>query len=577
MTGRVLSVSVTRAGRALADRLPFDHVHGELADTVRARFAEVDGFVLFAAVGVAVRVVGPLLSDKSTDPAVVCVDEAGRFAVAVCGGHAGGANRLAEEVAELLGATPVVTTATDAAGVPALDALPGFTAAGDLAGVTRALLDSEPVTLDCELPDWPLPSFRGRIARIASNSPTFCVRVTDRGLPLTPAVVLLHPPSLVVGVGASTGAPPDEVAGLLEAALAEAGLARESVAEVATIDRRADDPAVTALGLPVRAYPAQRLAVQSVPHPSAVVDAAVGTPSVAEAAALLAAGPGGELVVPKRGGRHATLALARRARPRGRLSLVGLGPGDARQRTPAAAEAVRDAEVVIGYAPYLELAADLLTPGHEVVASPVGEEVARVERALAEAEAGRRVALVCSGDAGVYALATLALEAAGEGGDADIEVVPGVTAAVSAASLLGAPLGHDHAAVSLSDLLTPWADIERRLEAAGTADLVVALYNPRSRARTGHLEKARRILLAHRRPDTPVGVVTDAYRPGQRVTLTTLEELDCEVVGMTTTVIVGSSTTRVVGGRMVTPRGYRVPGPPAVEARPGPPAVEAGK
>jgi cobalt-precorrin 5A hydrolase/precorrin-3B C17-methyltransferase len=522
-------------------------------------------------VGVAVRVVGPLLSDKTTDPAVVCVDEAGRFAVAVAGGHAGGANRLAEEVAGLLGATAVVTTATDAAGITALDALPGFTSAGDIAGVTRALLDGEPVALQRDLPAWPVPpDLQARLPQAVAidrlhggearppegprAGPT--VRITDRTAPSSPGLVLLRPPCLVVGVGASTGAPAEEVAQLLEAALAEAGLVLESVAAVATIDRRAGDPAVTGLGLPVRAYPAARLAAQSVPNPSAVVDAAVGTPSVAEAAALLAAGPGGELVVPKRGDRHATVALARRARPRGRLFLVGLGPGEPRQRTPAATEAVREAEVVIGYGPYLEQAADVLTPRHEVIASPIGEERDRVAVALARAEAGRRVALVCSGDAGIYALAGLALEAAGDGGDADVEVVPGVTAAVSAASLLGAPLGHDHAAVSLSDLHTPWADIERRLEAAGAADLVVALYNPRSRARAGHLEKARRILLAHRRPDTPVGVVTDAYRPGQRVTLTTLDELDPEIVGMTTTVIVGSSATRVVGGRMVTPRGY---------------------
>jgi cobalt-precorrin 5A hydrolase/precorrin-3B C17-methyltransferase len=192
-----------------------------------------------------------------------------------------------------------------------------------------------------------------------------------------------------------------------------------------------------------------------------------------------------------------------------------------------------------------------------VVASSIGDEEGRVARALAEAEAGRRVALVCSGDAGVYALAALVWEAAADGTDADVEVVPGVTAALAAASLLGAPLGHDHAAVSLSDLLTPWEDIERRIEAAGAGDFVLALYNPRSRGRPHHLDRARVLLLAHRPPDTPVGVVTDAYRPGQRVTLTTLGDLDPEMVVMTTVVIVGASTTRLVAGGMVTPR--RVP------------------
>jgi cobalt-precorrin 5A hydrolase/precorrin-3B C17-methyltransferase len=252
-----------------------------------------------------------------------------------------------------------------------------------------------------------------------------------------------------------------------------------------------------------------------------------------------------------------TVALARRRRPRGHLAVVGLGPGAAHYRTPAATDAISRAEVVIGYGPYLDQAADLLTAAHEVVSSPIGDEEGRVARALAEAEAGRRVALVCSGDAGVYALASLVWEAVADGRDADVEVVPGVTAALAAASLLGAPLGHDHAAISLSDLLTPWEDIERRLEAAAAGDFVVTLYNPRSRGRPDHLDRARTLLLVHRSPDTPVGVVTDAYRTGQRVTVTTLGDLDPETVGMTTVVIVGASTTRQVAGGMVTPR--RVP------------------
>jgi cobalt-precorrin 5A hydrolase/precorrin-3B C17-methyltransferase len=369
-------------------------------------------------------------------------------------------------------------------------------------------------------------------------------------------VAVLHPPSLVAGVGASTGAPPDEVAALLAAALAGAGLAGASVAEVATIDRRAADAAILALGRPVRAFTAATLAAVEVPTPSAVVRHAVGTASVAEAAALLGAGPGAELVVQKRATAHATVALARRRRPRGHLAVVGLGPGDAAHRTPAAETAVRRAEVVIGYGPYVDACADLLTAAQEVVRSPIGEETVRAKQAVAEAGAGRRVALVCSGDAGVYGMASLTLEVAGDAG-VDVEVVPGVTAALAAAALLGAPLGHDHVMISLSDLLTPWPVIEARLRAAAAADLVVALYNPRSRGRTWQLDAARGLLLEQRSPGTPVGVVTDAGRPGQAVRVTTLAGLDPDDVGMTTCVLVGSSTTRVAGGRMVTPRGYQ--------------------
>lgn len=537
-------MAVTDAGRALAARLPYGLGEGKAAEVIPAHWNDVDAFVLFLATGAAVRIVAPLLTDKATDPAVVCVDEAGRFAVALCGGHAGGANALARTVAAALGATPVVTTATDAAAMPALDLLPGFTATGDVAGVTTAMLDGRRPRVEYDLP-WPAPLVPG-------DGPERIV-VTDRALPPAPGVVALHPPSLVVGVGASSNAGADAASALLDDALA--GLAPRSVAEVATIDRRAGDPVVTSLGLPVRAFTAEALAAVDVPTPSEVVRAAVGTASVAEAAALLAAGPGAELVVPKRAGTEATVAIARRPGPRGHLAVVGLGPGDVAHRTPAAEAAVRRAEVVIGYGPYVDACADLLTAAQEVVRSPIGDETVRAKQAVAEAGAGRRVALVCSGDAGVYAMASLTLEVAGDAG-IDVEVVPGVTAALAAGALLGAPLGHDHVIISLSDLLTPWAAIEARLRAAAEADLVVALYNPRSRGRTWQFDAACDILRRRRAPGTPVGVVTDATRPGQSVQVTTLDAIDAGAVGMTTCVIVGSSTTRVIGGRMVTPRGY---------------------
>ena len=542
---KVLSVTVTAAGRGLAERLPYEVVSdGRATEVVPARWSDVDAFVLFLAAGAAVRIVAPLLADKATDPAVVCVDEAGRFAVALCGGHAGGANALAATVAAALGATPVITTATDAAAVPALDQLPGFKATGDIAGVTTAMLDGRRPLIANELA-WPAPFAAG-------DGPERIV-VTDQAVPPDAGVVALHPPSLVVGVGASSGAGADAAAALLDTALA--GLARQSLAEVATIDRRAGDPVVTSLALPLRAFTAEALAAVDVPTPSEVVRAAVGTASVAEAAALLAAGPGAELVVPKQAGKEATVAIARRRGPRGHLAVVGLGPGDVAHRTPAAEAAVRRAEVVIGYRPYVDACADLVTAAQEVVRSPIGDETARAKQAVAEAGAGRRVALVCSGDAGVYAMASLTLEVAGDAG-VDVEVVPGVTAALAASALLGAPLGHDHVIISLSDLLTPWSAIEARLRAAAEADLVVALYNPRSRGRTWQFDAACDILRRHRGAGTPVGVVTDATRPAQSVQLTTLEAVDARAVGMTTCVVVGSSTTRVTGGRMVTPRGY---------------------
>jgi cobalt-precorrin 5A hydrolase / precorrin-3B C17-methyltransferase len=545
----VLTVSVTEAGRARARCLPFEHVHGSAAAAVRERWGAADGFVLFLATGAAVRIVAPLLTDKHRDPAVVCVDEGGRYAVALVGGHAGGANTLARQVGGLLGVEPVLTTATDTTDRVALDALPGFVATGDVAAVTAATLDGRAPRVSNEL-DWPLP------ADLTDGDAPERIVVTDRRVAAEPGVVTLHPPSLVAGIGTSMGAPAHAVSDLLDAALDGAGLARASIAEVATLDRKKSEPGLAALGLPMRGFTADALHEVSVPTPSAVVADAVGTPSVAEAAALLAAGAGAELIVHKQANAVATVAVARRAGPPGRLRVVGLGPGAAALRTPAAETAVRHAQVVIGYSPYVDACADLLQPHQEVVRSPIGEEVVRAKQALAEAAAGREVALVCSGDPGVYAMASIVLELAAGARGVEIEIVPGVTAAHAAAAAVGAPLGHDFATISLSDLLTPWESIEARLRAAAAADFAVALYNPRSGRRTWQLDAARRILLDERAPSTPVAVVTDATRAGEHVKVTTLAELDPTAAGMTTCVLVGASTTRVVDGRVVTPRGY---------------------
>ena len=548
---RVVSVSATQAGAALAARLPFEHRHGSVGATIRDGWREVDAWVVMLATGATVRIIAPLLEDKAHDPGVVCVDEAGRWAVALCGGHDGGANALARRVAALLGAEAVVTTATDAVGAPALDQLPGFAATGDIGGVTRAMLDGRLPRTEVRLPGWPTPG-------LTPGPGPERILVTDEVVTATPGVAVLHPPSLVAGVGCSSDATAEASGSWLGAVLADAGLDRASVAEVATIDRRSDHPAVRGLGLPVRSYGAAELAAVTVPHPSPVVAGAVGTPSVAEAAALLAGGEGARLVVTKRASGNVTVALARRAHPPGRLSVVGLGPGGPDHRTPAADIAIRHAEVVIGYRPYLEQAEDLSWPGQLRISSPIGEETGRATQALAQAAAGRRVALVSSGDAGVYAMASIVCELAPEvAPGVDVDVVPGVTAAHAAASLVGAPLGHDHAAISLSDLRTPWELIERRITAAAESDMAIAFYNPRSLQRDWQLGAALDILRRHRKPETPIALVADAYRPDQRVIHTTLGDVEPASAGMTTCVIVGSSTTRTAAGRMVTPRGYR--------------------
>ncbi len=561
-------VAATKAGRRLAADIAA-HLEGKLVEgparqAVAAAWAEADQLVLVMAAGAAVRLIAPLLASKRSDPGVVVVDDAGRFAVPLSGGHEGGANGLAGRIASYLGATPVVTTGSETHGVAGLADL-GMAVdpeVADLAAVGGALLSGERVVL-VNRPRWPLGPLPETVVE-ASQPAAPLIWVTDLLVdPPRPAVVL-RPPSLVVGVGASRGVSGAEVRGLIDRALREAGLSLASVYCFATVDAKAGErgiaEAAAGLGVPLVTLPADRLAAIPVPNPSAVVAAAVGTPSVAEAAAL--AESGGSLVVAKQKSLSgepgksamATVAVARRA-PRGVLLLVSLGPGAPGAITGQARGALARAEVVAGYSPYVDQAVPLLRRGARCERYELGDEVLRAERAVALAREGRRVALVSGGDVGVYAMASPALERCGK--DVDVEVVPGVTAASAAAAVLGSPLGHDHCAISLSDLLTPWEVIRRRVKAAAEGDFVVSFYNPRSSLRHWQLAEACLLLGEHRAADTPAAVVADVTRPAQRVLRRTLATLDPAKVDMHSLVVVGSSQTRWVGDHMVTPRGYQ--------------------
>ena len=589
-------VWVTAAGQTAAGRLsrawPGETrgYPGPASAALPRAWAECEAVVCFLAAGATIRLIAPLLDSKHADPAVVCVDEASRYAVALSGGHGMGANALAARVAGVLGAEPVITTATDSAGIPGLDSL-GWPAEGAIAAVSRAILDGDPVRLDSEH-TWPLPAFPGHVqptrpppdgeatgiaptstapasVALTSTPPTgttptgtgpaggdggYRILITDRAVTADERTAVLRPPSLVLGVGASRGVSASELLGLIDRTLTGAGLSAGSVTGLATVDAKAGEPGITEAaalrGWPVTAYPAELLARVEVPNPTAAPLAAVGTPSVAEAAALTS---GDNLVVAKRKSAMATVAVAR-IQPRGRLAIIGLGPGARDLLPPRAVTELRRASVVVGLDQYLDQIRDLLRPGTRVVASRLGEEEARAATAVREAAAGHAVALLGSGDAGVYGMASPALAQAGRG--IDVISVPGITANLAAAALLGAPLGHDHAVISLSDLHTPWPAIRRRVQAAADGDFVVTFYNPRSRGREWQLAAALEILAGQRPGSTPAGIVHNASRPGQLVTLTTLAKLDVTDVDMLSVVIVGGTASLVVAGRLVTPRGY---------------------
>ncbi|PSW05970.1 precorrin-3B C(17)-methyltransferase [Photobacterium lipolyticum] len=244
-----------------------------------------------------------------------------------------------------------------------------------------------------------------------------------------------------------------------------------------------------------------------------------------------------------------------------KLTLVGLGPGSLDLMSLRAQQAILDADVVAGYRPYVDLVRDLIDQ-QEVIQNGMTREWDRVAAAVVEAKAGRNVVLVCSGDAGMYAMAPLVLELLTEQGwqpeqGPEVEIVPGITAANACASLVGAPLGHDSCTISLSDLLTPWPEIEKRIHAAADADFAITFYNPRSRKRQSHIENAQRILLQYREPTTPVAVVNAAYRDDQQVSLSTLAHFTDLDFGMNAAVIVGNSSSFQYHDWIVTPRGYR--------------------
>ncbi len=241
------------------------------------------------------------------------------------------------------------------------------------------------------------------------------------------------------------------------------------------------------------------------------------------------------------------------------MAVVGIGPGSAEHMTPKARTLIEQADVVVGYGTYIKLVKGIVKKGAEVISGTMGREVERAQIAVDKAQTGKTVVMVSSGDPGVYGMAGVVLEiAAKDNNPVPVEIVPGVTAATSVSAILGAPLISDFAVISLSDLLTPWTKIERRLEAASSADMSIVLYNPQSHDRIEPLAKAYQIMLKHIKPDTPVGIVRQADREGQNYTITTLRNMLNEEIDMVTTIVVGNSATSIINGKMVTARGYDI-------------------
>ena len=580
--------------------------HVEFADTpahLREIFAMGCPLIGICSVGILVRALSGQLADKWAEPPVIAVADDGSAVIPVLGGHRGG-NDLARQIADILGVAAAITTASDLRLGVSLDAPPPPFMLADtesVRGVMARLNDGAGVRLVSDLPenlkpiseawrDWlsPLnsrPRPRTHPNSQESDAGKIILQLTLHPQNPTPNHLTYHPKIACLGVGASRGCPPDEMRDLVKNLLKDHALSPHIIGGIYSVDVKADEIALHELGAhldrPPRFYPAPRLEAETprVAEPSSLVFKEIGTHSVAEASALAAAGEGGFMCAPKRKSHHATAALAispigknlgAESMARGRLMLIGIGPGKAAWRTPEATAMVREADELVGYGLYL----DLLGADKPRKDFALGEEEARARYALEAAARGQKIALICSGDAGVYAMGALVFElldrpenAGGVSTSArrvEVQTTPGISAHHAAAAKSGALLGHDFCTISLSDLLTPWAEIETRITAAAQGDFVIAFYNPVSRRRRQGLAKAKAILLAHRPATTPVVLASNLGREEEAVQFRTLASLEVDEVDMLTLVLVGASSSRhlQVGmeDKAYTPRGYTYKG-----------------
>ncbi len=577
-----------------------------VSDWAAEQFRSANALVFVGAAGIAARAVAPFLAGKAKDPAVVVVDDNARFAVSLLSGHLGGANDLAKRIAGILGATPVVTTATDGAGVFAVDDWARragliITNPERIQAVSSKLLSGTPVLLRSAFPvDGALPP--GVFPADEDDAPDIVIALARPRKAEQPAALHLAPRIAALGVGCRRGTPQEAVEEAFQKFCDATGIPPEAFALAASIDRKKDEPGLLAFckahALPFATFPAETLAALPPPEDgehftaSPFVAAATGVDNVCERAAV-AVSEAGALVARKMIFPGVTLAAAaqnnfklhfanslqsaslqtnthfenpaaarepvvgrlRALKKEKKIAVVGIGPGDEGGMTGRAIAAMAEADVLCGYDGYIALVRPLF-PEKPVIATGMTREVERCTAALRAASEGKSVAVVCSGDAGVYGMAGLVYELSAAFPPLDIEVVPGVSAAMSGAAMLGAPLMHDFAVVSLSDLLTPWETIARRLRAAAAADFVLCLYNPASRRRAGHLARACDILLEIRPPDAVCGWARNIGRDGGSCGILTLAELRNREADMFTTVFVGAASTFALNGKMITPRGY---------------------
>ncbi|WP_447810349.1 precorrin-3B C(17)-methyltransferase [Pseudomonas putida] len=516
-----------------------DQSYVSFGDTLRGLYQQDTPIIALCAAGIVIRSLASLLSEKGSEPPVLAVAEDGSAVVPLLGGL-GGVNVMAREIADALGVSAAITTSGELRfGTCLLNPPQGYALADIEQGkrFVSDLLAGESVRIEGNAPWLQLAQLP------ASEAAQRTIHVGHQARPANRDELLIHPRLVVVGVAGGN-------LHSIRAALQQAGIAEPSVACVLADERTMADSALheaaQALGVPLR------FATRPGDVASMVAAAVPDSELIALGEVVVAVAP-------------APVDVAQVGRRRGRLAVIGLGPGAAELMVPAVKAELAQAEDVLGYETYVRMAGPFRSD-QVLHCTDNREEMQRARHAFELAAQGRSVVVVSSGDPGVFAMAAAVLEALHESSDpawhrVDLEILPGVSASLATAAQAGAPLGHDFCVMSLSDNLKPWSIIEKRLDLAAQADLVLAFYNPISKSRPHQLGVALEVVRRHREGSTPVVLGRDIGRPGQTLKVVTLAELLPEMVDMRTMVLVGSSTTcvfpRLSGGVWAyTPRWY---------------------
>ncbi len=563
LSGTKAIVYLTERGKALAEKIiqffPDSHLYKLNKKDISQIYSSYRVIVFIMATGIAVRSIAPLIKDKKTDPAVLVIDEHGKHIIPLIGGHLQGANELAKTLARLLNSNAVITTASDLKELPALDL---WIKRCGLKIKNSSLL---PKVMSKLIEKGKLKLFKEKGIQIPLLK---CFQLTEDPLEADIVItnrvykvkgLILVPQNLFVGIGFHDWITQEEIEGSIKEVLFKNGLLFESIKAIATIDKKANHPALTEFcnkyGFKLYSFSSTELnKVKGINHSERVFQA-VKVSSVCEQASLMASQ--GKLIVPKQVFKDITVAVSEsKLTVKGKLYVVGTGPGSLNSITPMAISALRSSELIIGYKTYLEHIRSLIED-KEVLSYSMTDEVKRAKKAIEEVLKGKIVSLISGGDPGIYGMAGIVLEILSKNKiDIEIEIIPGISALNACGARAGAPIMNDFAVISLSDRLTPWSIIEKRLEMSAKADFVIVIYNPKSKGRKEHLTKAKEIILKHRPKNTPVAIVKGAMRENETIILTTLEKMDEHPVDMQTTVIVGNSKTFAYNNWLITPRGY---------------------